>query len=95
MSKKVILASAAAVLVAAGFLGGYAAGYAAGKRQPEAATPMDRYANMMIEETKRNRIQEDARMEEAEALQKAFMNKLGRDYRKLQDKNSEPARDEQ
>ena len=50
---------------------------------------------MMIEETKRNRIQEDARMEEAEALQKAFMNKLGRDYRKLQDKNSEPARDEQ
>jgi len=95
MNKKAVLALAAVLLVAAGFIGGYAAGHAAGKRQPEAASPMDRYANMMIEETKRNRIQEDARMEEAEALQKAFMNKLSRDYRKLQDKNSEPPRDEQ
>jgi len=87
MIRKTLVAAACGLLVAVGFAAGYAVGISsARKATPIEPTPMDRWAQWMLDETERTKPQVDKQMEDAERLQRAYMNKLDRDLRKIQDK---------
>ena len=85
MMRNTLVAAGCCLLIAVGFAAGYAVGVSrAPKPPPSEPTPTDRWAQWMLDEAQRTKPQVDKQLEDAERLQKAFMNKLDRDLRKIE-----------